>query len=97
MWMAGEQGQRLRCGFENKAYLPTWQPILTDDSLFAPQYGFVRNLLSVTKSRPVLPVGAYYWDQLSIAMEEVWTNTKTPAEALKVVETQTQAQLDRFK
>jgi maltose-binding protein MalE len=57
----------------------------------------VRNLLEVTKSRPVLPVGAYYWDQLSIAMEEVWTNTKTPMEALKVVETQTQAQLDRFK
>ncbi|MDR1637377.1 MAG: ABC transporter substrate-binding protein [Treponema sp.] len=97
MWMAGEQGQRLRCGFENKAYLPTWQPILNDDSLFAPQYSFVRNLLGVTKSRPVLPVGAYYWDQLSIAMEEVWTNTKTPMEALRVVETQTQAQLDRFK
>jgi multiple sugar transport system substrate-binding protein len=96
-WYAGGDGQRLRCELALKAFLPTWVALLDDDSLFIPEYAFFRELLKVTKSRPVLPIGALYWDQLSIAQDDMATNSKTPVEALTVVEQQAQAQYDKFK
>jgi hypothetical protein len=40
---------------------------------------------------------AFYWDQLTAAQNDVSMNLKTPQEALKVVQDQSQPQLDRFK
>jgi len=96
-WYCGGDGQRLRCGFALKTFLPTWTALLDDDSLFIPQYSFFRELLKVTKSRPVLPVGALYWDQLSVAQDDMATNSKTPVQALTDVQNTVQAQYDKFK
>ncbi|GHU67143.1 sugar ABC transporter substrate-binding protein [Spirochaetia bacterium] len=96
-WWTGETGQRLECELGLKARLPTWRSLINDDSLYIPEYKFAKDLLPVAQNRPVLPIHAFYWDQLTIAQNDVANNLKTPQEALKQVETLSQAQYDRFK
>jgi multiple sugar transport system substrate-binding protein len=96
-WRSGEPGQRLLCELNFGASLPTLKSLISDNSLFIPEYQFVKDLLPVAQNRPVLPIHAFYWDQLTIAQSDVSNNLKTPQEALRQVETLSQAQYDRFK
>jgi multiple sugar transport system substrate-binding protein len=96
-WWAGEPGQRLECEYGLGAHLPTWKTLIDEDRLYIPEYRFAKDLLPVAQNRPVLPIHAFYWDQLTIAQDEVANNLKTPQEALRQVETLSQAQYDRFK
>jgi multiple sugar transport system substrate-binding protein len=97
LWWTGEPGARMKSDLQFKAYLPVVKSLIADDSLYIPEYKFAKDLLPVAQNRPVLPIHAFYWDQLTIAQNDVANNLKTPEEALKQVETLSQAQYDRFK
>jgi multiple sugar transport system substrate-binding protein len=94
VWACGPDGQRLYT--KGTAHLPTYASLMNEADLFTTEHQFFRNILPTARSRPVLPVGAFYWDQLTAAQNAVVDNTQTPQQALQSVEEQTQAQLNRF-
>ncbi|MDR2403697.1 MAG: ABC transporter substrate-binding protein [Spirochaetaceae bacterium] len=94
VWACGADGQRLYT--KGTTHLPTYASLMNEADLFTTEHQFFRNILPVARSRPVLPVGAFYWDQLTAAQNAVVDNTSTPQQALKAVEEQTQAQLNKF-
>jgi multiple sugar transport system substrate-binding protein len=93
-WFAGPEGQRSYS--EQTSHLPTVKSLLEDQSLFDKNHQFFRKLLDVAHSRPPLPVGALYWDELTVALEAVALNRKQPQEALEQVAARVQPQLDKF-
>jgi multiple sugar transport system substrate-binding protein len=93
-WMCGPEGQSIYT--KESAHLPTYKALLDDQSLFSERHQFFRSILPFARSRPVLPIGVLYWDNLTIALNEVALNTKTPEAALKAVEDQVQPQLKRY-
>jgi multiple sugar transport system substrate-binding protein len=95
-YACGEPGQRIYT--VESRHLPTWNSLRDDASLFTPEHQFFRtSLLPIAQSRPVLPMHAFYWDQLTAAQDAVSLNTKTPLEALQAVLDASQPQLDKFK
>jgi multiple sugar transport system substrate-binding protein len=95
-YACGEPGQRIYT--KESRHLPTWKSLMEDAGLFTAEHQFFRtSLLPVAQSRPVLPMHAFYWDQLTAAQNDVSMNIKTPQEALKAVQDQSQPQLDKFK
>jgi len=78
------------------SHMPTWKALLADDSLYAGNHLFFKNLLPNSKSRPVLPVGALYWDQLTSAWQKVYLNQGQPADVLNAVAGQVNPQLQQF-
>ncbi|AEF82697.1 ABC transporter substrate-binding protein [Leadbettera azotonutricia] len=93
IWACGADGQRIYT--KGTTHLPTYASLLNED-IFTTEHQFFKAILPIARSRPVLPVGAFYWDQLTAAQQAVVDNTSTPQQALQVVETQTQAQLNKF-
>jgi multiple sugar transport system substrate-binding protein len=93
-WFAGTEGQRRYS--VGTAHLPTLKELVDDDSLFDEQHQFFRELLDVARNRPPLPVGALYWDELTVAQEAVVLNRKSPADALEQVASRVQPQLQEF-
>ena len=90
----GEEGQTLL--IKEAAALPTLKSLQQRKDLFPPEYDLFLSLLPVSKSRPPVPVGALYWDQLKEAEEAVITNSQAPEAALKAVVDEVQPQMDRF-
>jgi multiple sugar transport system substrate-binding protein len=64
-WFAGEPGQRIYT--KESKHLPTIEALLSDTELFEERHKFFAELLPTAKNRPPLPVGAKYWDELSVA------------------------------
>jgi multiple sugar transport system substrate-binding protein len=93
-WACGAGGQRIYT--KDSGRCPTLLSISNDESIYTEKQSYFREALSFAKSRPPLPVGALYWDTLSTAQDMVVRNVKTPLEALKQAEEQTQPQLDKF-
>lgn len=93
-YMTGAEGQRVYV--KQTAHLPTIKALVADNSLYEQRHLFFKNLLANASSRPPLPVGALYWDQLTSAMDKVTLNQATPEEALKEVETRVNEQLQKF-
>jgi multiple sugar transport system substrate-binding protein len=93
-YFAGEQGQRVYT--KETTHMPTWKSLLTDDSLFPGDHKLFVQQLTVAHSRPALPVGALYWDQLTIAQSSAEHHSKDPAVALKEVATTVNAKLQSF-
>jgi multiple sugar transport system substrate-binding protein len=93
-YIDGDPGQAIYT--KETAHLPTVKSLLTDQSLYEERHKFFLDLLKVAKSRPVLPVGALYWDALTRAQQAVVTNTQTPKEALQAAENSVQPRLQRF-
>ena len=52
--------------------------------------------MPTAKSRPPLPVGALYWDELTDAWERVYLNQTEPQAALEQVASRVQPQLQPF-
>jgi multiple sugar transport system substrate-binding protein len=82
-WMGGPEGQKTYT--VGTTHLPTLQALLDDNSLYDPQHMFFKGLMANAYSRPPLPVGALYWDQLTNAMDAVTLNQDDAAKALKAV------------
>ena len=93
-YLTGEEGQDLL--IKQASSLPTLKSLQQRKDLFAPEYQLFLDLLPVSKSRPPVPVGALYWDQLKAAEEAVISNSQTPEAALKAVVDEVQPQMDRF-
>jgi multiple sugar transport system substrate-binding protein len=93
-WWAGEEGQRAY--YEKNGSIPTLTSMLEEEGLFTGKLELFGQLTDVAQSRPPLPVGALYWDELTAANEAVLLNREEPAAALEGVESQVQPQLEEF-
>ena len=93
-YIAGEPGQALYT--TETQHLPTVTSLLEDNSLFEERHMFFRDLLPEAKSRPPLPVGALYWDELTSAWEKTYLNQQEPQAALEEVAARVQPQLQPF-
>jgi multiple sugar transport system substrate-binding protein len=82
-YMAGEPGQRVYT--KETGHMPTWKTLLTDTSLYTGDINIFLKLLPTAHSRPALPVGSLYWDQMSAAMDAAERHTQDPATSLKAV------------
>ena len=93
-YIAGEPGQKVFA--KETQHMPTISSLLDDDSLFEGRHKFFKELLSVAKNRPPLPVGALYWDELTNAWEKTYLNQQEPQAALEEVAARVQSQLQPF-
>jgi multiple sugar transport system substrate-binding protein len=95
-YIAGEPGQRTY--ITDTGHMPTINALLEDSSLFPDEQHrfFVEQLLPTAKSRPPLPVGARYWDELTSAWEKVYLNQEEPAAALATARERVQPDLQGF-
>ncbi|TMD16758.1 MAG: ABC transporter substrate-binding protein [Chloroflexi bacterium] len=93
-YIAGEPGQRQYT--KDSQHTPTIKALDQDASLFAGGHAFFQKQLSAAHSRPPLPVGAFYWDQLSTAQDAAVRNTTAPATALAAAASATNAKLQQY-
>jgi multiple sugar transport system substrate-binding protein len=93
-WMAGENGGRIYT--TQSAHLPTWASLLNEGDLFDERHQFFAELLPTAKSRPPLPVGAKYWDELTVAWQKNNLNQGKPADLLKDVKDRVDGDLQRY-
>jgi multiple sugar transport system substrate-binding protein len=93
-WICGAEGQGIY--LKEGSHLPTYKALLDDASLFSEKHQLFRSVLPFSHSRPVLPIGVLYWDSLTVALNQVALNEKSPEVALKAVEDQVQPQLKRY-
>lgn len=94
-WIGGEPGQRIYS--KESSHLPTIESLIADTTLFEERHQFFsQELLPIARNRPPLPVGAKYWDELSIAWQATYLNETEPAEALATAKERVQGQLERF-
>lgn len=94
-WFSGEPGQRIYT--EQSKHLPTLEALLADESIFDESHLFFsQELLPIAKNRPPLPVGARYWDELTLAWESTYLNQGDPAELLATAKERVQGDLQRF-
>ena len=94
-YMAGEAGQRYYT--KESAHLPTIEALVTEADLYDEGHKFFsEQLLPIAKNRPPLPVGALFWDELTLAWEATYLNESEPQEALDNVADTVQGELQRF-
>jgi len=93
-WMCGEDGGRIYT--KNSEHLPTWASLLNEGDLFEERHKFFVDLLPTAKSRPPLPVGAKYWDELTVAWQKTYLNQGKPADLLKDTKDRVNGDLQRF-
>ncbi len=94
-FICGEPGQRIYT--TDSSHLPTLTSLTTDESLYNERsLFFASQLLPTSNSRPPLPVGSQYWDELTSAYEAIYLNTAQPAEALAGVRERVQDALSQY-
>jgi multiple sugar transport system substrate-binding protein len=93
-WMCGEEGGRIYT--QQSKHLPTWAALLNEGDLFSERHKFFAELLPTAKSRPPIPVGARYWDELTVAWQKTYLNEGTPADLLKETKDRVNSDLERF-
>lgn len=94
-YACGQAGQRYYTA--NTSHMPTWKSLLQNKSLFNAEHELmVKHLLPITRSRPPLPVGAKYWDELQTAEQEMELGTKQPTPALQAVGAAVNPQMQRY-
>lgn len=83
-YMSGPAGQRKYT--KDTSHLPTRTALLKEKNLFDKRHRFfAQKLLPLSRSRPPLPVGAQYWNELLSAQDAVTLNQSTPRNALNTV------------
>jgi multiple sugar transport system substrate-binding protein len=92
-WMAGPDGQTIYT--RESSHLPTWEALLSEADLFGERHAFFAELLPTAKNRPPLPVGAKYWDELTVAWQTTYLGEAEPALALQTVFDRVQPDLER--
>lgn len=94
-FFTGPEGQELYS--IKTTHLPTWKDLMNNQEVLGGKnHQFFVNLLPYSKSRPALPVGAEYWDELTSAMQKVLLGQLTPQKALAEVKARVQPDLDRL-
>ena len=93
-YIAGEEGQRIYS--KDTSHLPTFESLGSEEGLLDERHAFFATLLPQAKSRPPLPVGALYWDELTTAWQATYLNQAPAGGALASAAERTQQQLDQF-
>jgi len=93
-FICGEAGQRIYT--QKSAHLPTWQSLLSDKELFAGAHSFFSEILPSAKNRPPLPVGAKYWDELTVAWQKTYLDQGKPEDLLKDAKDHVDADLKQY-
>jgi multiple sugar transport system substrate-binding protein len=93
-YFAGQQGQQTYV--KETQHLPTWKSLLSDSTLYPGNLATFVTLLATAHSRPALPVGSLYWDQLSAAQDAAINHTQDPAVSLKAVADTVNAKLQSY-
>ncbi len=91
---AGPESQRIYAADTSR--LPTWRELLDEEDLFDESHRFFLELLPASKSRPPLPVGDIYWNELTTAFRSVYLGQEEPAAALERVAATVNASLEGF-
>jgi multiple sugar transport system substrate-binding protein len=94
-YMAGEPGQTVYT--RDSLHLPTSIPVSRNNSLFDASHKIFQDSLPVAHSRPVLPIGAFFWDVLYTGWKSAWFDQADVQSTLRQIQEQAQAQLNRFK
>ncbi len=93
-YIAGEPGQTVYT--RETQHMPTVSSLQDSPDLFDERHQFFSELLPTAQSRPPLPVGALYWDELTDAWERTYLNQAEPQAALEQVASRVQPQLQPF-
>jgi multiple sugar transport system substrate-binding protein len=93
-YIAGEPGQTVYT--RETQHMPTITSLLDNAELYDERHQFFGELLPTAQSRPPLPVGALYWDELTDAWERTYLNQQEPQAALEQVASRVQPQLEPF-
>jgi len=93
-WIAGDPGSRIYT--TKSAHLSTVKSVIADSTLFEGAHNFFAGMLETAKNRPPLPVGAEYWDSLTTAWQKTYLAQSAPADALKEVKDQVDADLGQY-
>jgi len=93
-WMAGEEGQRIYA--TETAHLPTLLSLEADESIFDERHKFFAEILPTAKNRPPIPVGAKYWDELTVAWQKAYLDQGAPADLLKDTKDRVDADLKSY-
>ncbi len=81
-YASGEPGQKVY--LTDTTHLPTVTSLQDQTDLYSERHlFFAQELLPIAKSRPPLPVGAKYWDELTAAWEKIYLGEQEPADALQ--------------
>jgi maltose-binding protein MalE len=79
--VAGAPGQTVYT--KDTTHLPTVAALAEQADLYEERHlFFAEELLPIAHSRPPLPVGAKFWDDLSAAWEKIYLNQEEPQAAL---------------
>lgn len=91
-WYAGDPGQRIYT--QESKHLPTLEALLEVPELYTDRHRFFsEQLLPLAKNRPPLPVGALYWDELTVAWQKTYLGEEEPTAALATVKERVQERL----
>ncbi len=93
-FIGGAEGSKIYTTKSN--HLTTVTSLLSDASLFAGPHKFFADMLPTAKNRPPLPVGAEYWDALTVAWQKTYLDQGAPADLLKAVKDQVDQDLAQY-
>ena len=91
-YMTGAEGQRTYVEINNN--LPTNLELLSDVELLGEDLAWFAEQFDTTRNRPVLPVGARYWDEMTAAWELIYTGESSPEDAMATAKQNTMADMD---
>ena len=96
VFAAGEEGQQIYADITNRT--PTVRSVVENPDLYAedPARKFLVELLPNSMTRPPLPVGAKYWDDLQAAWQKIFLNEEEPQSALEGAKDSTMTLLEQF-
>jgi len=93
-WICGPDGGRIYT--EKSHHVPVYSALYEETELFSERHKFFLQLIPTAHSRPPLPVGLKYWDELTVAWQKTYLNQGPPAEALADAKERTNGDLQRF-
>lgn len=91
-YMCSADGQRTYVEINNN--LPTNLELLDDVELLGEDLAWFAGQFDTTRNRPVLPVGARYWDEMTAAWELIYTGASSPEDAMATAKENTMADMD---
>lgn len=91
-YMTSAEGQRTYVEINNN--LPTNLELLGDTELLGENLSWFAQQFDTTRNRPVLPVGAKYWDEMTAAWERIYTGDASPADAMATARENTMMDMD---
>lgn len=91
-YMTSADGQRTYVEINNN--LPTNLELLGDVELLGEDLAWFAEQFPTTRNRPVLPVGAKYWDEMTAAWEQIYTGAASPEDAMATARENTMMDMD---